>query len=65
MGFQFELGQKSKAIDLSDQKSILEYKASLDPELAEKWEAVREKAKENTTLETLWGSNKGTYKDNR
>lgn len=62
---EFDLGRQGKALDLQDNKSILDYKASLDPELAEKWEEVRAKATENSSLADLYGRNVGTYQGNR
>lgn len=42
-----------------------DYKASLDPDKALKWEAVRAKATENSSLADLYGKNVGTYEGNR
>ena len=42
-----------------------DYKASLDPDKALKWEAVRQKATENSSLADLYGKNVGTYEGNR
>ena len=50
-----------KSFDLSNQKELEEYKASLDPEKAEKWQAIRDKATTNSTLADLYGRNVGTY----
>jgi murein DD-endopeptidase MepM/ murein hydrolase activator NlpD len=65
LGFQAGLQQQARAFDLQDQKSLMDYKASLDPELAEKWQAIADKATANTTLADLYGTNVGTYKGNR
>lgn len=65
IGYQFNLQQQSKALDLTNEKEMLNYKASLDPDLADKWEAVRAKATENSSLADLYGKNVGTYEGNR
>lgn len=65
LGFQFDLAQRQKALDLTNEKEMLDYKASLDPDLAAKWEAVRAKATENSSLADLYGKNVGTYEGNR
>jgi len=65
MGLQFNMAQQGKALDLANEREMLDYKASLDPDLAEKWEAVRAKATENSSLADLYGKNVGTYEGNR
>jgi hypothetical protein len=65
MGFQFELGRQGKALDLQDTMALEDYKASLDPDKAAKWEEVRAKATENSSLADLYGKNVGTYEGNR
>lgn len=65
IGYQFNLQQQSKALDLANEKEMLDYKSSLDPDLAAKWEAVRAKATKNSSLADLYGKNAGTYKGNR
>lgn len=42
-----------------------EYKASLDPEKAVKWQDIADKATENSSLADLYGRNVGTYTGNR
>lgn len=65
MGFQFDMQRKGKVLDLANEKEMESYKASLNPDIAEKWQAVRDRATENTSLADLWGTNVGTYKGNR
>lgn len=65
MGFQFDMQNKGKSLDLKNSMAMEEYKASLDPDLAAKWEAVRAKATENSSLADLYGKNVGTYEGNR
>lgn len=45
--------------------ALEDYKASLDPDKAAKWEEVRAKATENSSLADLYGKNVGTYEGNR
>lgn len=63
--FKFGLQKELKALDLANEKEMAQYRASLDPELAEKWEAVRQRATENISLGELLGDELGTYKKNR
>lgn len=65
IGYQFGLQEQSKALDLKNTMALEDYKASLDPDKAEKWDAIRQKATENSSLADLYGKNVGTYQGNR
>lgn len=65
MGIQFDIQRQGKALDLQDQMALEDYKASLNPDLAAKWEEIRAKATENSSLADLYGRNVGTYEGNR
>jgi hypothetical protein len=65
MQFQYNLARQGKAIDLKDSMAIEQYKASLDPDKAAKWQEIADRATENTSLADLYGTNVGTYEGNR
>lgn len=65
LGYQFGLQQQAKNLDLKNTMALEDYKASLDPDKAEKWDAIRQKATENSSLADLYGKNVGTYEGNR
>lgn len=65
IGFQYRLQEQGKALDLKNTMALEEYRASLDPDKAEKWQAIADKATENSSLADLYGKNVGTYQGNR
>lgn len=65
LSFQSTLQNESKALDLQNSMALEEYRASLDPDKAEKWQALMDTAKENSSLADLYGKNVGTYEGNR